>query len=544
LPWGRPGADQPGADRQRAMARPDPGAGPARPRGVLTNGQFLLLWSSQVATQVGGNMVLYGLTVLVFEASHSNAAVSLLLLTFLLPAALLSAWAGVYVDRFDRRTILTATNLFRGLAFLVILAGDGNLLVIYLANLVVSTLTVFFAPAEAAMIPRLVRREDLVTANGLFTLTMNGAFALGFALLGPLIVTLAGSEVLLAAVAGLYLVAAVFCAVLPPSPPGQGGPTSPLALVADAERAVESTIAQLGEGIAFIRHHPAVRWSLAYLVLTASLIGVLGVLGPDFASRALGLGTKDFVVVVVPLGAGIGMGILFLNSYGRLFPRRRIIEGGLVALGILIAILAAAGPIGRLLRSVGEGGGPLDVPGLVSLLSVVLVIAFLAGASYALVAIPAQTQLHEDLPPDVRGRVFGILNMLVSVASVLPIIVVGPLSDLVGTPVVIFAVAVLVETAGLLSIGARRDGTASASPAPTPAAAIDPMTAALRAELEITPPARPGANGGRSRTADPPSMGPSASGDGMVARDRDGRGAVGVPPPRSDGADDPTRGEE
>ena len=80
---------------------------------VLRNRPFLLLWLSQLATQVGGNMVVYGLTVIVFDATQSSAVVSLLLLTFLVPAVLLSAVAGVYVDRFDRRIILIVTNVLR-----------------------------------------------------------------------------------------------------------------------------------------------------------------------------------------------------------------------------------------------------------------------------------------------------------------------------------------------------------------------------------------------------------------------------------------------
>ena len=62
--------------------------------------------------------------------------------------------------------------------------GD-HLGLIYLLNIFVSTITVFFAPAEAAMIPMLVPRRQLLSANGIFTLTLNAAFALGFALVGP-----------------------------------------------------------------------------------------------------------------------------------------------------------------------------------------------------------------------------------------------------------------------------------------------------------------------------------------------------------------------
>ena len=148
----------------------------------------------------------------------------------------------------------------------------------------------------------------------------------------------------------------------------------------------------------------------------ASLIGVLGVLGPAFAQQTLGLAAEDFAVVVLPLGFGIVTGILLLNSYGGYFPRRRVIEGGLIALGILLAALSAAGPISRLLQRADAPGG-LDLSGVTSLLAVVVVIAFFAGIAYGLVAIPSQTQLQEDLPEDVRGRVFGVLGMLVSVAE-------------------------------------------------------------------------------------------------------------------------------
>lgn len=424
---------------------------------VLRNRNFLLLWLAQAATQVGGNMVVYGLTVLVFSATRSNSAVSLLLLTFLAPAVFFSAVAGVYVDRLDRRVILIVTNLLRAIFFgLVFLAGD-NVAAIFVLNIAISTVTTFFAPAEAAMIPVLVPRRQLLAANGLFTFTLNAAFALGFALLGPLVVNLAGPAALILTVAALYLVAMVFTITLPSVPPTTEGLTAGAA-VHDTEQAVATVFGELREGLGYIRAHRSITWSLVYLGITASLIGVLGVLGPDFATETLGLAPKDFVVVVLPLGMGIVTGILLLNSYSRFFPRRRLMEGGLVALGVLLTALSAAGPITRFLQRA-EAATPLDLSGLVSLLAVVVGIAFLAGIAYALVAIPAQTALQEELPEEVRGRVFGVLNMLVSVASFVPIIVVGPISDLVGTTVVIVSVGLLVTLAGVVSVVTRPRST-------------------------------------------------------------------------------------
>ena len=85
---------------------------------------------------------------------------------------------------------------------------------------------------------------------------------------------------------------------------------------------------------------------------------MLGVLGPSFAQKTLGLEPEDFVVVVLPLGVGIVVGILLLNAYGRLIPRRRVIEGGLIALGILLAAMALSGRISSFLATAGPRTGP------------------------------------------------------------------------------------------------------------------------------------------------------------------------------------------
>ena len=130
----------------------DPGADPSGALAVFRNPNFLRLWLSQASTQIGGNMVLFGLTVIVFS-SQSNTAVSLLILSFLVPAVLFSAVAGVFVDRIDRRLVLITTNVLRGVASIgLFLVGD-HFLLLLLLNMFVSTVTVFFAPAEAAMIP-------------------------------------------------------------------------------------------------------------------------------------------------------------------------------------------------------------------------------------------------------------------------------------------------------------------------------------------------------------------------------------------------------
>ncbi|MDQ1323900.1 MAG: hypothetical protein QG587_1236 [Chloroflexota bacterium] len=454
---------------------------------VFRNRPFLLLWLSQLFTQIGGNMVLFGLTVIVVDSTNSTTANAILILSFLVPAVAFSAVAGVYVDRFDKRLVLIGTNVLRALLSIALWAAGANLLLLVLFNALISTVTVFFAPAEAAMIPQVVPRRQLLSANGVFTLTLNAAFAIGFALLGPLVVRLLGAPALILVVGACYLVAAGFCWTLPPAPPAgaiEGEPQHGTA--EEAEEAMGSTLGQLREGVAFIRANRRIAWSLVYLGIAASLVGVLGVLGPGFAKDSLGLETQDFVVVVLPLAFGIVTGILFLNNFGHLMPRRRIIEYGLIALGILVFLMAAAGPISRLLdRAEAVAGLASNIP---SLLAVVVFFALLAGIAYAFVAIPAQTQLQEDLPEDVRGRVFGILNMLVSTASFLPIIIVAPVADIFGTTEVLYVVAIAITVSGILSYvtrgplkpaEARERATGPATPA-----GFDPVAVATASEME------------------------------------------------------------
>ncbi|HYM83480.1 MAG TPA: MFS transporter [Candidatus Dormibacteraeota bacterium] len=510
------------------------GAEPS-PLAVLRSRSFLLLWLSQALSQVGGNMAVYGLTVIVYDATGSASAISLLILTYLVPAVLFSAVAGVFVDRIDRRSILVVTNVLRGVAMLALFAFGHNLVALYLLNIVVSTITVFFAPAEAAMIPSLVPRSLLLAANSLFVFTLNTAFAIGFALLGPLVARIAGAPALLVVIGLCYLGAAAFCTLLPSSPVERADVRGGLA---EAERAVSTTIAQLREGLQYIRSDLTIAWSLIYLGIAASLIGVLGVIGPKFATTTLGLSTTDFVVVVLPLGLGVVLGVLTLNSYGRWLPRRRVIETGMIALGALIALLTAAGPISRFLEGVqAQNPTSVDLSTFVSLLAVVVAIAFLAGIAYAFVAIPAQTQLQEELPEDVRGRVFGVLNMLVSVASFVPIIIVGPLVDLVGTTVLIIAVGLVILVLGVASIVLRgplaeSEAAMRADMAQHPPGPVDAAAVAYRTESQVTRPDVARARAGAAAAREARIEIADARDDGRVLVEEDG----------ADPGDEPTSG--
>jgi MFS family permease len=96
--------------------------------------------------------------------------------------------------------------------------------------------------------------------------------------------------------------------------------------------------------------------------------------------------------------------------------------------------------------------GELPLDAGASTLATVIFVAYFAGVAYGLVAIPAQTALQEELPEEVRGRVFGVLNMLVSLGSFVPIIAVGPIADAVGATNTLLGVGVVIVLVAIASI--------------------------------------------------------------------------------------------
>jgi MFS family permease len=398
-------------------------------RSILRDPIFARLWFIQAATQVGGNMALYALTVLVFDTTRSNTAVGALVASFVLPQIVLSPFAGVVVDRLDLRWALVGPNILRTILTAGLALVGANIPVLLALNLGVSLTSVALTPAEGSMIPRVVPRAQLQTAMGIFNLTLQGSFALGFAFLGPLLVTIAGPSAVLAVVTALYLAATLACIGLPSAPP-----------IADHEsgrEAVMRPVHEFQEGLQVVRHDREVSRPILHQAAAASVAGVLGVLGPGLATT-IGLEPSQLAVIVVPLGIGVVIGVLGLRRFGRHVSHRRAAERGHMVLGGLTASLALAGGVGVALGGFG-----------VSVLPIVVAVAVGAGAAYAVVSVSAQTALLESIPSQVRGRVFGVLASIVSAASLVPTLVAGPLADRVSASLVIGIVGIAVLCVGL-----------------------------------------------------------------------------------------------
>jgi len=229
----------------------------AADRGLMRNRAFLAIWGAQILSQVAANAVTSALIILVAEITHSNTSSSVLILLAVLPAILFGIAGGVIVDRSDRRLVLIITNALRAAAVVPLLLFGTSLTVVYLVNFLVATVTIFFVPAEAALLPKIAGNRYLMAANSLFTFTFNGAFLVGFIILAPVVVSLFGYEILWVVIAFMFAAASILCVTLPKAPPAREHLSRRV-----AEMAVAQTATGITEAFHYIRHAPIDTWSL------------------------------------------------------------------------------------------------------------------------------------------------------------------------------------------------------------------------------------------------------------------------------------------
>ncbi len=408
---------------------------------IQRNRHFMFLWMAQAISQIAQNAINFGLLVLVQERTNSTTHMAIAVLSFILPGVVFGILAGVFVDRAQKKQVLLATNLLRAVIVLGYLLFDQTIALIYLTTFVFSIVSQFFAPAEAAAIPMLLPKNQLIAANSLFNLTFNVAQLIGMVMVAPLIIKVFGMGVLFAGISVLYVVAAILVANLPPDrrePPA----ISP----AEGQRLISGVWREIREGWSILTADVSSTLALTHLTLASTMMPLVAVLGPNYVVNVLKLRSEDVALVFFPAGVGMLLGTLVITRLARRFGKADMVLAGLVVMSLALFGMAGAKVGGDYLmynvldRYVDVRAWPISF----ELLSVVMVLAFILGLAFALVNIPAQTTLQERCPCEFRGRIFAVQFTLSSGVSIIPLLFVGGVADLIGVNKTIAAVAVLI----------------------------------------------------------------------------------------------------
>ncbi len=160
-------------------------------------------------------MLFVALPIYIYQMTGSTLATSLMFMAGAVPRVLLGSVAGVFVDRWSRQRTMVVCNLLLALGItpLLLVALGGPIWIVYVVAIFQSSVNQFFGPAENALLPTLVDRERLTSANALNALNDNLARLLGPAA-GGIVVSFSGLTGVVAFDLASYLIAAVLIAYM------------------------------------------------------------------------------------------------------------------------------------------------------------------------------------------------------------------------------------------------------------------------------------------------------------------------------------------
>jgi MFS family permease len=413
---------------------------------VLKNPNFLALWSGQVFCQLADKVYLVLMIALIntqFQSGDQTISgwVSALMMTFTIPAVLFGSVAGAFVDRWSKKAVLVGTNIWRGILVLAIppllwLTHDWQSLyglpigfvIILAVTFLVSTLTQFFAPAEQAVIPLVVKPHNLLSANSLYTTTMMASVIVGFAVGEPLLaaadkiwVQIGGSgglgkEII---VGGSYGIAGIILLLLKTNEK----PRIP------QETEEPHILADLRDGLKYLGQNKRIRNAIIQLIILFSVFAALTVLAVRLAEIIPNIKPEQFGFLLAAGGVGIAIGATLLGQFGQRFSYTQLSFFGCIGMAASLTGLSL----------------------FTEQLLIVLTCLTMLGVFGALVGIPMQTSIQTETPPEMRGKVFGLQNNVINIALSLPLALAGVAETFIGLQAEFLVLAAIVFSGCILT---------------------------------------------------------------------------------------------
>jgi MFS family permease len=363
---------------------------------------FTVIWFGQLVSLLGTAMTRFALLIWAYQQTGEATTLALLGFFAFIPYILISPFAGVVVDRINRRWVMILTDLGAGLmtGAMLLLYFTGSLQIwhLYLAQAVAGAFEAFQIPAYTAAITVLVPKGQYARANGLRSLADSVSQVFAPFVAGSLLAFVDIHGVMLIDVVTFIVAVGTLFLVRIPNP-----------LITSSEPAKGGSLwRDMGFGFRYIYQRPGLLGLLLIFVgmnLFATLT-YFSILPALILARS---GNNELALATVQSALGIGgvVGGLLISIWGG--PKQRI-----------HSILAGAGAsflLGDFLFAVGH-----NVP-------VWIIAAFLAAIFIPLIVSANRAIWQTKVAPGVQGRVFSVQGMLQQATMPLGYLLAGPLAD-------------------------------------------------------------------------------------------------------------------
>ncbi|HUQ77488.1 MAG TPA: MFS transporter [Patescibacteria group bacterium] len=409
-----PGDETPAAQDEQATA---PSGGPRlSPFSVFRKRDFRLLWSAQLVSTIGTALTDLAAGILVFRATGSALAVGLMFVATAVPTLAVGLFAGVFVDRYDRRKIMIIADLLRAaIVFAIPLLISFNIVLLYVAVAAVSTISQFFNPANDALLPEVATDEELAAANSWIMISSFGSTSIGFALSGLLAVAFHiewafwfDGLTFLVSAALLFFVRVG-------------------TLEAEGDTSVRVVVENLKEGVSTLVRTPLLRSLFLSGVPVYFSFGLWNVLLLPFAINALHASEFEYGIQEGMTSIGFVVGSLVMARFADRFREGSWIVVATIAMGIAGVAY-----------------------GFATTIPVAILLVTVSGFFNAPSSIARRVLMQRNTPRELRGRVFSAFAVARDVVFLVGIALAG-LADIIDVRILVVASSIVLVVAGLVT---------------------------------------------------------------------------------------------
>ncbi|HWK54834.1 MAG TPA: MFS transporter [Hyphomicrobiales bacterium] len=393
-------------------------------RSAFSSRNYAIYISGNCLSLVGFWMQRLAVAWLAWELSHSEFWVGVVAFADLFPLLIIGPVFGVWADRFDRKRlamVLQSLMLVQA-AVLYLCIRSGMLTVewLFVLTLIEGTIHASYQPVRLALIPNLVRREDVVTATAFTAVTFNVARFVGPAIAGVVIALYGAEWAVIFNVFSYALIVATWNLIsLPPKEPNP------------AEQ--KSVLGDMCDGFRYILERPALSAMFTLFTIIALFARPLTFMLPAFVGAVYEAGPETLALFTSSVGAGAVLAGLKLSVSGKAEGLiRSILINSLITVVLLIGFSITKDRV----------------------IATVLIFGF--GYSLTSCTVASQTLVQNRIDDLMRGRVLSLWVAFTRGAPALGVLVIGWFSDFYGLqwPNVVAALMCLFGVAYLL--GKRR----------------------------------------------------------------------------------------